>query len=158
MILPALYVATSSSMRDWMGGLPNTDLHASVNACCRVRLFASAYSLMFIALSFHQELDWGFRGLFPSVPTIPSQALDSVGIISDEMERCLSTKTYKRVCCSSLFRAISQYSGEISMPTAFRLSCLAATKVVPEPRNGSRIVSPSFVLRSISLLITDNGF
>src|SRR3990167_7714181 len=58
-------------MRDWMGGLPNTDLNASVNACCRVRLFASAYSLMFIALSFHQELDWGFRGLFPVSPQSP---------------------------------------------------------------------------------------
>src|SRR3990167_6167074 len=63
-------------MRDWMGGLPNTDLNASVNACCRVRLFASAYSLMFIAFSFHREFDWGFRGLFPSVPTIPTQTLD----------------------------------------------------------------------------------
>src|SRR3990167_10858271 len=51
-----------------MGGLPNTDTNAWVNACCRVRLFASAYSLMFISLSFYQGLGRGFRVPFPRYP------------------------------------------------------------------------------------------
>jgi len=41
-------------------------------------------------------------------------------------------------------RAILTYSGLISIPIAFRLRARAAFNVVPDPKKGSKIVSPSF--------------
>ena len=47
--------------------------------------------------------------------------------------------------CPRRFAAISQYFSSSSIPMARRPRFLAASKVVPEPMNGSRISSPGSV-------------
>src|SRR6266571_2381644 len=62
----------------------------------------------------------------------------------------------KGVSASLLF-AIATYLGLISTPTAFRPPVLAASRVLPVPRNGSRTHIPGLVKNSINPLTSDSG-
>ncbi len=61
-----------------------------------------------------------------------------------------------RVCRRS--RAIAMYSSSRSMPMYRRPSSFAATAVVPEPRKGSRIVSPGRLNEATHHFITSRAF
>ena len=56
-----------------------------------------------------------------------------------------------------LSSAILQYSGFISIPMNLLFSFLAATQVVPEPLNGSSIISLSLENNSIIRFGNSNG-
>src|SRR3989344_6596583 len=58
----------------------------------------------------------------------------------------------------SLFLIIDKYFFSFSIPIEFLLSILATAEVVPEPRNGSKTVSPSFVHDNMILLSSSIGF
>jgi len=54
--------------------------------------------------------------------------------------------------------AQSKYSGERSQAIHLRFSCSAQAGVVPEPQNGSIIVSPKFDDAKINFLKSSSGF
>ena len=55
--------------------------------------------------------------------------------------------------------AVMKYSGFISIPIKFlSVTFLAATPVVPEPMNGSNIMSPGRLETLINLSIRSTGF
>lgn len=58
---------------------------------------------------------------------------------------------------SILFFAISKYLVSISTPIPFLFSIVLATNVVPEPKKGSRIVSPTKLNSLIHLFGNSNG-
>src|SRR6058998_184796 len=58
---------------------------------------------------------------------------------------------------ASLFFAIATYLELISTPTAFLPLALAASRVLPVPRNGSRTHIPGLVKNSMNPLTSDSG-
>lgn len=60
--------------------------------------------------------------------------------------------------CAKRFLAISQYSGETSIPTHLLLRRFAEMQVVPEPQKESNIISSSFVDLRINEEIKSIGF
>jgi len=72
------------------------------------------------------------------------------------LERCRAYPAKSNTCCDSLLAAVSQCRSSVSTPIALWPSSFAATKVDPDPQNGSRITVPP--LSTIILPSNSTGF